>query len=188
MRAKYLVALAFSLLTIVSSALCQINRNNNEIDTSTKVSRSSRQVFWDSLPRPVGYVNDFENLFSPEEEQSLDSLILAFENKTTIQIAVITFDTSMTTADSLEPLTRRMANIWGVGQKDKNNGVTIGISREYRRMRIENGYGIEKVLTDAETKQIIDTAFIPGYREGKYFEGTLNGLKALMTILEGRYR
>jgi len=94
----------------------------------------------------------------------------------------------MTTADSLDIMTLRIANAWAVGQKEKNNGVVIGISRAYRKMRIQNGYGIEKILTDTETKDIIETAFIPGFSNANYFDGTLNGLKGLMAILEKRYK
>ena len=185
---KYLSILTLFILTITSTASCQVNQNNKTQEDTAQALGSFRQIFWDSLPQPVGYVNDYENLFSDTEEQSLDSLIRDFENRTTIQMAVVTFDTTMTTPDSLDALTLRIAKVWGVGQKDKNNGVVIGISKGYRQMRIQNGYGIEKVLTDAETKQIIDTAFIPNYREAKYYEGTYQGLKALMTTLEKRYK
>ncbi|MGZ8549436.1 MAG: TPM domain-containing protein, partial [Chitinophagaceae bacterium] len=85
-------------------------------------------------------------------------------------------------------LTLRIANTWGVGLKNKNNGIVIGISKGYRRMRIQNGYGIENVLTDEETKQIIETSFFPSYREAEYFDGTFQGLRSLMTILEKRYK
>lgn len=176
------------VLTVTSTASCQINRNNKTEESTAQKLRSFRQIFWDSLPQPVGYVNDYENLYTDKEEKSLDSLIGDFEKRTTIQIAVVTFDTTMTTPDSLDALTLRIGKIWGVGQKDKNNGVVIGISKGYRQMRIQNGFGIEKVLTDAETKQIIDAAFIPSYREAKYFEGTLQGLQALMATLERRYK
>ena len=156
---------------------------NNKDDSSTQSLRSFRQTFWDSLPQPTGYVNDYENLYTDNEENLLNSSILDFEKRTTIQMAVITFDTTMTTKDSLEALTLRIAKFWGVGQKEKNNGVVIGICRGYRQVRIQNGYGIEKILTDRETKEIIDNAFIPGFREGNYFDGTVNGLKTLMTTL-----
>lgn len=184
---KYLSILTICILTVTSTPSCQVNKQQDKT-TSADMGQSFRQIFWDSLPKPVGFVNDFENIYSDKEEKLLDSLIREFENRTTIQIAVITFDTNMTTADSLDALTLRFANDWGVGQKDKNNGVTIGISSGYRRMRIQNGYGIEKILTDNDTKQIIDTAFIPSFRDAKYFEGTFNGLDALMNILEQRYK
>ncbi len=145
-----------------------------------------RQLFRDSLPKPHGYVNDYEHIYTVQEEEVLDSLIRAFEKKTTIQIVVITFDTTMTNRDSLDAMTLQIGNAWGVGQKGKNNGVAIGISRGYRKMSIRNGYGIEKILSNEETKQIIDRFFIPEFRESRYFEGTLNGLVELMRILGER--
>jgi uncharacterized protein len=184
---KYLSVLTLFFLTIILTASCRTNASKAKVKDAYEIT-SIRKDYFDSLPQPMGYVNDFENLFSGTEEQILDSLIGDFEKRTTIQIALITFDTTITTADSLEIMTLRIANAWGVGQKEKNNGVVIGISRAYRKMRIQNGYGIEKILTDAETKEIIDTAFIPDFRNENYFEGALNGLKDLMGILEKRYK
>ena len=183
---RYLIIFTLSIFTFASTASCQANRNKNA--DSTQILRSSRQIFRDSIPAPTGYVNDYENIFTGTEEERLDSLINDFQKRTTIQIAVVTIDTTMTTPDSLDALTLRIANTWGLGQKDKNNGVLIGISKGHRKMSIQNGYGIEAILSDQETKQIIDTAFIPGYREGKYFSGTFEGLKTLMAILENRYQ
>jgi uncharacterized protein len=137
----------------------------------------------DSLPRAVGFVNDFENILSTKQEKYLDSMIKAFEKKTRVQIAVITIDTSMISRDKFENYVYRIANAWGVGQKNKNNGVTIGLSKGYRFMRIENGYGIQNILTDNETKKIIDSAFIPLFKKGQYFEGIVNGLQAIMKKL-----
>ena len=180
--------LAFCLLSVtaITSVLAQ-----HPIDQSGEIGKSGnvqayRQPFRDSIPKPHGYVNDYENIYTDREEAVLDSLIRAFENKTTIQIVVITFDTTMTTRDSLDALTLYIGNAWGVGQKGKNNGVAIGISRGYRRITIRNGNGIEQILTNEETKQIIDTAFIPDFRASRYFEGTYNGLLELMRILEQR--
>jgi uncharacterized protein len=136
-----------------------------------------------SLPRPVGLVNDFENILSSKQEKYLDSMIKAYEKKTTVQIAVITIDTSMISRKEFENYVYRIANGWGVGQKQKNNGVTIGLSKGYRFMRIENGYGIQNILTDNETKKIIDSAFIPYFKKGEYFEGIVNGLEAIMKKL-----
>ncbi|MBN8785695.1 MAG: TPM domain-containing protein [Terrimonas sp.] len=192
---KQLNILTFFILTLATTASCQtknFNKSNQEADTTVKGLRSFQQIFWDSLPEPTGYVNDYENLYTDTEEKALDSLMSDFRKSTTIQIVLITFDTTMTTKDSLESLTLRILNAWGVGQKDKNNGIVVGISSGYRKMRIQNGYGIERILTNSETKEIIDTAFIPGFKEGKYFEGTLTGLKTLMATLlknaEERFR
>ncbi len=185
---SYIRILAFCLLSVtaITSVQAQNPKDQPITDGGADKVQVFRQQVWDSLPKSHGYVNDYENIYSDKEEAMLDSLIRAFENKTTIQIAIITFDTTMTTRDSLDALTLQIGNAWGVGQKDKNNGLTIGISRGYRRITIRNGYGIEKILTNEETKQIIDTAFIPDFRESRYFEGTYKGLTDLMRILGER--
>jgi uncharacterized protein len=90
----------------------------------------------------------------------------------------------MVTRNDFEDFTLRILNTWGVGKKGKNNGVLIGISAGYRMMRIQNGYGIQKILSDDETKQIIDSYFLPSFKEGDMYDGTLKGLMALMEKLK----
>lgn len=185
---KFLSILILLVLTSSVSASCQITKTITKPDTKSEDLAKYRKVFWDNLPEADGFVNDYENLFTDREEIILDSLIKIFEKRSTIQIAVVTIDTILTSSDRIDALTLRLARHWGVGQKYKNNGVLIAISRGYRKMRIQNGYGIEKVLTDKETKQIIDKVFIPKFRDANYFEGTFNGLLELMNILEQRYK
>jgi uncharacterized protein len=184
---KYLSFLFLFFWTVNSTVSC---KSYSDKATTKDLQETSliQEQFQDSLPEPHGYVNDFESLFSESEKQTLDSLLEDFENRTTIQIAVLTIDTSMTSMDSLDVYTLKIAKSWGVGQKDKNNGVVVGISKAYRKITIKNGYGIEKILSDEETKEIIDTSFIPSFRDADYFKGTLTGLKTLMKILEERYK
>ena len=180
---KYCSILTLLFLTAFKSASCQTTHDIPKPENKLGQLSEFRKAFWDDPPKAAGFINDYENLFTDDEEKILDSLIKDFEKRTTIQIAVITFDTTLTTSDSLDALTLRLGNIWGVGQKEKNNGVVIGISRGYRQMRIQNGYGIEKLITDADTKVIVDTGFIPDFRDGNYFKGTFTGLTVLMASL-----
>jgi uncharacterized protein len=69
-------------------------------------------------------------------------------------------------------------------KKEKNNGILILISTGHRRIRISNGYGIEKILSDTETKEIIDTIILPEFRNGEYFNGTKKGIIALKDKLD----
>ncbi len=148
--------------------------------TATSASAARR----DTIPRPVGYVNDFEALFTPAQIDTLDNLLHAFEQRTTIEIAVITVDTSLTMAGNFDYFTLKTMDAWAVGKADKNNGMLIGISRVYHRVRIQNGAGLMKLLPNTGTKTIIDEAFLPYFRKGQYYEGTLNGLRTLMQRLE----
>ena len=81
---KYISILTLSILTATSTVSCQATGKNNKDDNSTQSLRSFRQIFWDSLPQPTGYVNDYENLYTDNEENLIDSLILDIEKRTTI--------------------------------------------------------------------------------------------------------
>jgi uncharacterized protein len=168
---------------IISVAIIVSCQGNSQKETIQNLPISSPEVS-DSLPKPVGYVNDFDHLFTPSEQQFLDSLLKDLNDRTTIQIAIVTLDTFMIKADSFDTFTLRLANAWGVGQKEKNNGILIGISKGYRIIRIQNGKGIENILSDSQTKQIIDTAFIPHFRKSQYFDGTVKGVNTLMKALK----
>jgi len=138
----------------------------------------------DNLPKAIGYINDFENIFTDRQEKILDSLVRVFEKQTTIEIAIVTLDSSVTNKEEFDDYTLRLANYWGVGKKDKDNGILIGISSSLRKIRIQNGYGIENILTNEETKQIIDNYFIPNFKTGDFFEGTMQGTVKLMEKLK----
>jgi len=132
---------------------------------------------------PIGWVNDYERILMPREIYVLDSIIDNFEKETTIEIAVVTVDSFFTDKDNFNSAITNIGRYWGVGKKYKNNGIVIGISIQLRRIRISNGYGIEIIISDTETKAIIDEVIIPKFRQTNYFEGIKNGLLALIDKL-----
>jgi uncharacterized protein len=138
----------------------------------------------DGVPPATGYVTDWEDIYSDAQEAHLDSLIAAFEAKTSIQIAIVTLDSAMTTKDSFDSTTLKIANSWGVGQKEKNNGLVIGISGALGIMRIQNGNGITALMSDADTQKIVDTQFLPSFEQGEFYKGTLAGLQAIIQKLQ----
>ena len=138
----------------------------------------------DTIPRPVGYVSDFEGLLTVSQRDTLERLIHAFEQRTSIEIAVVTIDTSLTMAANFDVFTLKMMNAWGIGKAETHNGILIGVSKAYRKIRIQNGSGIMKVLTNADTKQIIDEAVLPFFKKGQYYEGILSGVRTLIQRLE----
>jgi uncharacterized protein len=137
----------------------------------------------DAVPPATGYITDWENLFSDAQEAHIDSVLAEFEAKTSIQIAVVTIDSAMANAAEFDSVTLKIANAWGVGQKEKNNGLVIGISNGLQLMRIQTGSGLMQKLPDEETQKIVDKDFLPHFEQGHYYKGTLEGLQALMTKL-----
>jgi uncharacterized protein len=138
----------------------------------------------DTTVKATGWVIDFENIFTDKQEQKLTQLITDFEKKTTVEIAILTVDTTVVSQDKFDSYILTVANRWGVGKAGKDNGVMIGVSAGHRYMSIQNGHGIKNKLTDADTKRIIDNQFLPQFKRGKYYKGTKAGLKALMKELE----
>lgn len=138
------------------------------------------------IPTQQGLVNDFSNLFTPDQIETLQRIVYDYEQQTTIEIAIVTLTPTHANHQNFERYTLQMARKWGVGKKEKNNGVLVAIAPELRRIRIQNGYGIEKIMSNEETKTIIDSFFIPEFKEGEYFRGTVQGVTVLMERLKAR--
>lgn len=136
----------------------------------------------DSLgfPELIGWVNDFEHVFTQEQVNILDSIISEHENKTTDQIVIVTLDTVFSSDEELADYSLNVVRRWGVDAKNKNNGVGIFFGTKMRMIRIQNGYGIESRLSNEETKEIIDNIIIPEFKKGDYFEGVKKGLLAII--------
>ncbi len=137
------------------------------------------------FPEPVGWINDFENDLDSTSKELISRLIFDHLGKTTNQIAIVTIQ-SYSPYDNLAEYASDLANEWGVGQKGKNNGLTIVMSKEKREVRIATGLGLESILTDAICKQIIDEKMIPQFKVGKFSDGLLDGLKEMIRILEAK--
>ena len=142
-----------------------------------------RKLFWDSLPKPYSWTNDYAWLYSTAQRNYLDSIIGAFEKRTSVEICIVTLDTFCTSKEKFDDLALHIARQWAVGGKDKDNGIVIAISPGYRKIRICNGLGIEKYLSDEETKKIIDAIILPAFKKGDYFQGTVSGLQAIILKL-----
>lgn len=89
--------------------------------------------------------------------------------------------------ESLEDYSIRLAEAWKPGQKGKDNGVILLIFKEERAVRIEVGYGLEGVLTDAAAKLIIENEIIPSFRQGNFDEGVERGARAILAATQGEY-
>ncbi len=168
---------------LLSSGIYWLTLEKPKVERELIKTQSSNS-YWDNIPKPIGWVNDFEEIFTPEEERKLDSLIQDFEDRTTVEIAVITIPKAAVEVGKFEELTLRIAQTWGVGKKETNNGILIGISTGYRKIRIQNGLGIEKQMSNEQTKKVIDEVFIPNFKIGNYYTGTFNSIQAIKQILE----
>ncbi len=143
-----------SILTIVDSLLKDTAFLKSIGDTSVfgygEFASSAYKIHFPI--KALGWTSDFEHIFSSDQINELDSIISNFEKETTNEIAIVTIESSWTTKESFDSLTLAIAKNWGIGKKDKNNGILIGICTGLRTIRIQNGYGIEanmKIVTDS---------------------------------------
>ncbi len=133
--------------------------------------------------KPLGRVSDFEKLFTQEEIEHLENLITLFDKTASIEIAVVTIDANQVDANHFDEFALFLAQYWQAGKKEKNNGILIALSKVHRKIRICNGYGIEKIMTDEDTKKIIDSVSIPYLKQGNYFTATLKSVQSIIDFL-----
>lgn len=153
------------------------------VNTTHRVSSTyAAPVF--EIPEPVGFVSDFENLFNESEIKTLDSMIMDFNKKSSIQIVIITIDTLMIRQNQMDEFSRQVYENWGLQATGDLNGILISLSRAYKNIRIETGSGVEQVLSDVDKRQIIETAFIPSLADSKYYKATYDGLAAIINKLK----
>lgn len=137
-------------------------------------------------PKPAKYFNDYAGVVSATTAQRLNGILEEFEKTTTSQIVVVVFP-KMQSDSSVEDYTRRVAEAWRVGQKEKNNGAALFVFVQDRRMRIEVGYGLEGALPDALAKRIIEDEIAPRFKRGDYDGGLSAGITAILQATRGEY-
>jgi uncharacterized protein len=135
-----------------------------------------------NFPKPTGFINDFDSIFSDEQEVNLLQLVKKHEAATTNQIAVVTL-TDIGTYDDLQQYSLDLSNYWGAGQKGKNNGVLIALYMKDKKIWIQNGSGIMNQLTNTETEDIITAVIIPEFKKGDYYTGLHTAIEAIIEEL-----
>jgi len=134
---------------------------------------------------PVGYINDYAKLLSPQTISNLDTQLQQFEKETSNQIVVAIFPSLE--QESLEDFSVRLEQQWKIGQKGKDNGVLLIMFVKEHKIRIEVGYGLEGAIPDALAGNIIDTRIAPYFKEGRHDEGVTQGVTALMQASQHEY-
>lgn len=146
-----------------------------------------------NLPEPMSpprLVNDFAGIFSDNERESLEQMLLAYNDTTSTQIYVVTVADLDGYAASDYAV--RLGEKWGVGQKGKDNGAVILIKPKIGNSRgdvfIAVGYGLEEKLNDARIGRILDNYMIPYFREDNYYGGVVASVEAMIGYLSGQFQ
>ena len=145
-------------------------------------------------PVSEGLVHDFAGILTDEQEQSLENKLLAYDDSTSSQVAIVTLPTlrdgSLEYED--EEVALKILREWGIGQAGRNNGVVILIVKNAdnteRKIRIEVGYGLEGAIPDMIAASIIDHEIAPNFKEGNYYRGLDEATTAIFKAAAGEYK
>lgn len=140
-------------------------------------------------PNPPRLVNDFAQILSPDELQSLESKLVAFNDSTSVQIAVVIVPTlgGYEKADYAQQLGQK----WGVGGSKFNNGFVILVkpktASENGEAFIATGYGVEGSVPDATALDIVENEMIPHFKQNDYYGGINAATDVLMSLVKGEF-
>ena len=136
-------------------------------------------------PQPPRLVNDFSQVLSAAEQQRLERKLVAYDDSTSTQIAIVTMKS--VGGYDISDYSFRLAEQWGLGQKGKDNGILILAATEDRDVFIATGYGLEDVVPDAITKRIVENYIVPNFREGNFYQGFNAATDVIIGLTTGKF-
>lgn len=132
--------------------------------------------------KPQGFVNDFAKILTAETANGLNQTLTNFKAETTIEVAIVTVPTL--DQESIEVYAVKLFEEWGIGDKEKDNGVLLLVAPTEREVKIEVGYGLEGVFTDAQADGIIRKVITPEFKKGDYNKGIVDGANAIVQVVK----
>ena len=138
-------------------------------------------------PKPTAYFNDYAGVVSKEAAHRFNEQLAQFERETSDQVVVAVFP-KMQSDSSIDDYTQRVAQSWGIGQKDKRNGAVLFVFIEDRKMFIQVGYGLEGALPDVTAFDITEYHIKPHFRNGDYQGGLATGIDLICKAIRGEYK
>lgn len=139
----------------------------------------------DIPPKSNTLVTDYVRILSPADRAALERKLVAYDDSTSTQIAVV-IDRSLE-GEEIFDYSFRLAEAWGIGQKEKDNGILIYIAIEDRKLYIHTGYGAEGFLPDAMANRIIERVIKPAFRQEQYYQGLDKATDIIMQLGTGEY-
>ena len=133
------------------------------------------------FPALTGRVVDDAQLLTPQQEQALTGKLALLEQQTGDQLVVVTLPSLQD--QEIEDFGYQLGRQWGIGQKENDGGALLIVAPNERKVRIEVGYGLEGVMTDAYSSLIIRNDILPAFRQGDYAAGILAGTDAIIAQL-----
>ncbi len=141
-------------------------------------------------PEPIDlYVNDFAELLTRQHAEQIRAWFADLKRETGVEAVAVTINSirDYNTGDAtIESFATHLFNTWGIGDKEKNNGVMILVAVRDRKVRIEVGAGYESTL-NAAMQEVINEHMLPAFRRDDYSQGIYDGARAMIQKLTGKW-
>jgi uncharacterized protein len=135
------------------------------------------------IPPLTSRVTDETGTLTSDQVASLEQTLREFEAKRGTQLSVLIVPT--TAPETIEQYSIRVVDQWKLGRKNVDDGALLLVAKNDRALRIEVGYGLEGVLTDATCNRIINETIVPRFRNGDFYGGITAGLDSMMRVTSG---
>ena len=180
---KRILSALFCVFTLVLGLLAvNLSAADNAAEQNASVKETPSKE-GSNFPALTGRVVDQAGILSPAVKAELETALAAHENNTTNQVVVVTLE-SLNGAN-IEEYSLELGRRWSIGQKGKDNGVLLVVAPNDKQIRIEVGYGLEGILTDALSSNIINYYIIPEFKKGDIQNGIKIGAQKIIALLEG---
>jgi uncharacterized protein len=136
-----------------------------------------------AIPKLETRVTDLTGTLTAGQQAELEQKLADFEARKGAQIAVLLLPS--TQPEQIEQYSIRAVEAWKLGRKKVDDGALLIIAKNDRTLRIENGYGLEGVLTDASSNRIIQDTMLPLLRQGQYFAAISAGVDQMIGLIDG---
>ncbi len=128
----------------------------------------------------LGFVSNPDNILTPEDVFTIDSLIQIVQDLSKAQIDVVALQSI---GDAVpKNFATELFNYWHIGDAETDNGLLILLVMDQRRVEFETGYGTEQILPDAKCYEIQQEYMVPEFKAGNYGKGVVNGVRAVTDI------
>jgi uncharacterized protein len=136
-----------------------------------------------AIPPLDARVTDLTGTLTAGQQAELEQKLADFEARKGAQLAVLLVPT--TQPEAIEQYSIRVVEAWKLGRKKVDDGALLIIAKDDHTLRIENGYGLEGVLTDAVSNRIIADTMVPLLRQGQYFAAITAGVDQMIGLIDG---
>jgi uncharacterized protein len=136
-------------------------------------------------PSPPRLVNDMAGMLSSSEAQALEQKLVAYDDSTSTQITIVTLHTL--DGIDISQYAAELGEKWGVGRKQKDNGVLLLVALDDRKVFIATGRGVEQYLPDAICKRIVEQIIKPSFKQSDYYGGLNAAVDNMIARLSGTF-